>query len=88
MVIETDHIKIPFLAFLDAEEGITKLRQNVGKYLAVDYTEQPEKLDPFTARWQNPKSQAIECSVPRHLLVPGIGFRDSLLWLVSLPLHS
>jgi len=50
MVIETDHIKIPFLAFLDAEEGITKLRQNVGKYLAVDYTEQPEKLDPFTAR--------------------------------------
>jgi hypothetical protein len=50
MVIETDHIKIPFLAFLDPEEGITKLRQNVSKYLAVDYAEQPGKLDPFTAQ--------------------------------------
>jgi len=60
----------------------------VGNYLAVDETDQPGKLDPFTARWQAPASQAIECRVPRHLLVPGIGFNYSLLWPIGLPLHS
>jgi hypothetical protein len=29
MVIATDHIKIPVLAFIDPEEGITKLHRNV-----------------------------------------------------------